>query len=67
MPAMGSVQPRSPRRGEAFVTRKITRGLARINGGLDSCLYMETLMPYDWGHARLCGDAVAHASAGDSA
>ncbi len=33
----------SPRRGETFVTRKITRGLARIKAGLDDCLYMGTL------------------------
>ena len=43
----------SPRRGETFVTRKITRGLARIHHGLDSCLYMGNLDSLrDWGHAR---------------
>jgi len=43
----------SPRRGETFVTRKITRGLARINAGLDSCLYMGNLDSLrDWGHAK---------------
>ncbi len=43
----------SPRRGETFVTRKITRGLARINAGLDQCLYMGNLdSRRDWGHAR---------------
>ncbi len=43
----------SPRRGETFVTRKITRGLARINAGLDKCLYMGNLdSQRDWGHAR---------------
>ena len=43
----------SPRRGETFVTRKITRGLARINEGLDNCLYMGNLDSMrDWGHAR---------------
>ena len=43
----------SPRRGETFVTRKITRGLARINEGLDSCLYLGNLdAKRDWGHAR---------------
>jgi GDPmannose 4,6-dehydratase len=43
----------SPRRGETFVTRKITRGLARINEGLDTCLYMGNLDSLrDWGHAR---------------
>ena len=43
----------SPRRGETFVTRKITRGLARINEGLDDCLFMGNLDSLrDWGHAR---------------
>ena len=43
----------SPRRGETFVTRKVTRGLARINAGLDQCLYMGNLDAFrDWGHAR---------------
>jgi GDPmannose 4,6-dehydratase len=43
----------SPRRGETFVTRKITRGLARIDEGLDECLYMGNLDSLrDWGHAR---------------
>ena len=43
----------SPRRGETFVTRKITRGLARIDAGLDGCLYMGNLdSRRDWGHAR---------------
>ncbi len=43
----------SPRRGETFVTRKITRGLTRINEGLQSCLYMGNLdSKRDWGHAQ---------------
>ena len=43
----------SPRRGETFVTRKITRGLARINLGLDDCLYLGNLnAERDWGHAK---------------
>ncbi len=43
----------SPRRGETFVTRKITRGLARVDAGLDDCLYMGNLDSLrDWGHAR---------------
>ena len=43
----------SPRRGETFVTKKITRGLARINVGLENCLYMGNLdAKRDWGHAR---------------
>tara|TARA_B100000886_G_scaffold233351_1_gene163041 strand:+ start:84 stop:1229 length:1146 start_codon:yes stop_codon:yes gene_type:complete len=43
----------SPRRGETFVTKKITRGLARINVGLEKCLYMGNLdAKRDWGHAR---------------
>lgn len=42
----------SPRRGETFVTRKITRGLANISLGLDRCLYMGNLDALrDWGHA----------------
>ncbi len=43
----------SPRRGETFVTRKITRGLARISLGLDDCLFLGNLdARRDWGHAR---------------
>ena len=43
----------SPRRGETFVTRKITRGLANIALGLDKCLYMGNLDSLrDWGHAK---------------
>ena len=43
----------SPRRGETFVTRKITRGLANIAFGLEKCLYMGNLDALrDWGHAR---------------
>jgi GDPmannose 4,6-dehydratase len=43
----------SPIRGETFVTRKITRGLARIRVGLDDCLYLGNLNARrDWGHAR---------------
>ncbi len=43
----------SPIRGESFVTRKITRGLARIKCGLESCLYLGNLnSKRDWGHAR---------------
>ena len=43
----------SPRRGETFVTRKISRGLARIDAGLETCLYMGNLDSLrDWGHAR---------------
>ncbi len=43
----------SPVRGETFVTRKITRGLARIHEGLDQCLYLGNLDAVrDWGHAR---------------
>ncbi|WP_288422016.1 GDP-mannose 4,6-dehydratase [uncultured Acinetobacter sp.] len=43
----------SPRRGETFVTRKITRGLANIAQGLDQCLYMGNLDSLrDWGHAK---------------
>ncbi len=43
----------SPVRGETFVTRKITRGLARIKAGLQDCLYLGNLNALrDWGHAR---------------
>jgi len=43
----------SPIRGETFVTRKITRGLARIHYGLDECLYLGNLHSLrDWGHAK---------------
>ena len=43
----------SPRRGETFVTRKITRGLANIAMGLEPCLYMGNMDALrDWGHAR---------------
>ena len=58
----------SPRRGETFVTRKITRGLARIDAGLEKCLFMGNLDALrDWGHARgFCGNAVADASAGQA-
>ena len=43
----------SPKRGETFVTRKITRGLTRINEGLESCIYMGNLnSKRDWGHAK---------------
>ena len=42
----------SPRRGETFVTRKITRGLANIAQGLEPCLYMGNIDALrDWGHA----------------
>ena len=44
----------SPRRGETFVTRKITRGLANICHNLDSCLYMGNIDSLrDWGHAKI--------------
>lgn len=43
----------SPRRGETFVTRKITRGLANIAQGIEPCLYMGNLdSARDWGHAK---------------
>lgn len=43
----------SPRRGETFVTRKITRGMANIAQGQDDCLYMGNMDALrDWGHAR---------------
>jgi GDPmannose 4,6-dehydratase len=43
----------SPRRGETFVTRKITRGLANVAQGLEPCLYLGNLDALrDWGHAK---------------
>ena len=43
----------SPRRGETFVTRKITRGIANIAQGLESCLFLGNMDSLrDWGHAR---------------
>lgn len=43
----------SPRRGETFVTRKVTRGIANIAQGLQACLYMGNLDALrDWGHAK---------------
>lgn len=43
----------SPRRGETFVTRKITRGLANIATGLEQCIYMGNIDSLrDWGHAK---------------
>ncbi|MDJ0940759.1 MAG: GDP-mannose 4,6-dehydratase [Woeseiaceae bacterium] len=43
----------SPLRGETFVTRKITRGLARIEAGLEDCLYLGNIDALrDWGHAK---------------
>ena len=43
----------SKRRGETFVTRKITRGLSRINQGLENCLYLGNLeSKRDWGYAK---------------
>lgn len=43
----------SPRRGETFVTRKITRGMANISQGLEKCLYMGNIDSLrDWGHAK---------------
>ena len=43
----------SPRRGETFVTRKITRALTRIHNGLEECLYLGNIdSKRDWGHAK---------------
>ena len=43
----------SPRRGETFVTRKITRAVANISQGLESCLYLGNMDALrDWGHAK---------------
>ena len=43
----------SPRRGETFVTRKITRGLSRVNVGLEKCIFLGNIeAKRDWGHAK---------------
>jgi len=43
----------SPRRGETFVTRKITRGIANISQGVEDCLYLGNMDALrDWGHAK---------------
>ncbi len=43
----------SPRRGETFVTKKITRGLTRIDAGLEECIFMGNIdAKRDWGHAK---------------
>ncbi|MCS7465767.1 GDP-mannose 4,6-dehydratase [Stieleria sp. ICT_E10.1] len=43
----------SPRRGETFVTRKITRGISNIAQGLEECLYLGNMAALrDWGHAK---------------
>jgi len=43
----------SPRRGETFVTRKITRALANISQGVENCLYLGNMDALrDWGHAK---------------
>ena len=54
MPATASCSTtRAPRRGETFVTRKITRGLANIAQGLEHCLYLGNMDALrDWGHAK---------------
>jgi GDPmannose 4,6-dehydratase len=56
----------SPRRGETFVTRKITRAAARISLGLQKQLFLGNMNALrDWGFCRrLCGRDVAHAAAG---
>ena len=49
----------SPRRGETFVTRKITRGLTSIHKGSRECLYLGNLNALrDWGHARDYAEAM---------
>ncbi len=43
----------SPRRGETFVTRKVTRGLANVAQGLEQCLFLGNMNALrDWGHAK---------------
>ena len=49
----------SPRRGETFVTRKITKGLSKISCGLQDCLYLGNLnAKRDWGHAKDYAEAM---------
>ncbi len=49
----------SPRRGETFVTRKITQGLSKISVGLQDCLYLGNLnAKRDWGHAKDYAEAM---------
>ena len=60
----------SPRRGETFVTRKITLGLSRIIYGLDKCLYLGNLYSLrDWGHAKdyveMCWKVLQHKNPDD--
>jgi GDPmannose 4,6-dehydratase len=55
----------SPRRGETFVTRKITMGLSKIVNGVDNCLYLGNLYSLrDWGHAKdyveMCWKVLQH-------
>ena len=53
MPVMAFFLTANRHAGETFVTRKITRGLARIDAGLEECLFMGNLDAMrDWGHAR---------------
>ncbi|MDA7596888.1 GDP-mannose 4,6-dehydratase [Candidatus Pelagibacter sp.] len=60
----------SPRRGETFVTRKITMGLAKIIQGKDKCLYLGNIYSKrDWGHAKdyveMCWKILQHKKADD--
>ncbi len=55
----------SPRRGETFVTRKITMGISKIAHGLEKCLYLGNIYSYrDWGHAKdyveMCWKVLQH-------
>tara|TARA_B100001121_G_scaffold306597_1_gene326392 strand:+ start:47 stop:595 length:549 start_codon:yes stop_codon:yes gene_type:complete len=60
----------SPRRGETFVTRKITIGISRIINGLDNCLYLGNIYALrDWGHAKdyveMCWKVLQHKKSDD--
>ena len=60
----------SPRRGETFVTRKITLGLSKIVYGLEKCLYLGNIYSLrDWGHAKdyvqMCWKVMQHKKADD--
>ena len=63
MPVMGYFLIMKPRRGETFVSRKITRGLSRINVGLEKCIYLGNLDLRGLGPCkRLCRNAMVNAS-----
>ena len=48
---MGYYLIMNPQEEETFVTRKITRGIARINAGIDNCIFVKTWIPWEIGAA----------------